>query len=520
MNFKKTCASVIACMLIICMTVPVVSAINSQRSNGALQQTDSRWADYKYGSGTNINDYGTAACGLFSSINAVRYLNNYDFSVNEIKAWGDYAGPRYYVKGRGSDHTIVKGLADKFGASYYYRCTECYQFTNYISVKGDNYPKTESGMNIIWKKLTDELKNGRVCVGLVDGHFIAIVDYNEKDGKVFVLDSAADEEIRGTHPEGDWLTKDELYYGSSEGFEMFKLRCCFNFLESATGTYEINTKSGNLNMRSSASSASSVSGSVPKGTKVDVTEISGGFGKVVYKNAIGWISLRYAKFISSNTIPEITSPSGSSGNYKVVTAGGGLNLRSAASSSSQVLTTVPNGTSVTVFEVSNGFGKVSYKNTVGWLSMSYLAPVTVISSDVTSSGIYRVTTAGGSLKLRASASATANVLTLVPNGTEVNVTGISNGFGKATYNGKTGWLSMNYLTYSFAGSQIGRYKVRTNSGRLKMHENDDAASATITLVPNGMNLDVIATSNGFGKVSYGGFTGWVSLKYLSQDLKA
>ena len=228
--------------------------------------------------------------------------------------------------------------------------------------------------------------------------------------------------------------------------------------------------------------------------------------------------MRYTTFASRDPVSEINSPSNSKGNYKVVTSGSGLNLRASASSSGKILTTVPNNTSVTVFEVSNGFGKVSYKNTVGWLSMSYLAPVTVINSETTSSGMYKVTTAGGSLKLRASASATANVLTLVPNGTDVVVTQISNGFGKTTYNGNAGWLSMNYLTYNFVATQLGRYKVKTNSGRLKMHESDSPDSQTIALVSNGADLNVISTSNGFGKVSYNGLTGWVSLNYLSKTI--
>ncbi|MCR5635760.1 MAG: SH3 domain-containing protein [Clostridiales bacterium] len=516
MKIKRYVSAMICVLMIISAAIPSGFAVNTQIE--ALQQADARWSDFVYGAGKNISNYGKSSCGLFSSINAVRALTDREFSINEIKAWGDYAGPLYYVLGHGSEHTIVKGLADKFGNTYYYRCTECYQFGNYISLKGDNYPKTESGMTTIWNKLTSELEKGRVCVTLVQDHFIAIIDYNKNTDKVFILDSAADEDIRKTHVSGDWKSKNELYYGSKDGSEMLKLRCCFNFLEAATGNYKINTSSDPLNMRASNTASSSTVGSVPKGEVVAVTQISNGFGKIVYKNTTGWISMRYTKFVSRDPVSEINSPSNSKGNYKVATSGSGLNLRASASTSGNILTTVPNGTPVTVYEVLNGFGKVSYKNTVGWLSMSYLAPVTAINSETTSSGMYKVTTSGGSLKLRASASASANVLTLVPNGTDVVVNQISNGFGKASYNGNTGWLSMNYLTYNFVATQLGRYKVRTNSGRLKMHESDSADSKTIALVPNGADLNVISTSNGFGKVTYNGNTGWVSLNYLSKSL--
>lgn len=64
-----------------------------------------------------------------------------------------------------------------------------------------------------------------------------------------------------------------------------------------TGVYKINTESSNLNVRSCPNSQNMKVGSIPKGTKVNVTLVSGSWGKVVYGTAHGWISLDYCKYI-------------------------------------------------------------------------------------------------------------------------------------------------------------------------------------------------------------------------------
>lgn len=64
-----------------------------------------------------------------------------------------------------------------------------------------------------------------------------------------------------------------------------------------TGVYKINTQSSDLNVRSCPSAQNMKVGSIPKGTKVNVTLVSGSWGKVVYGKAHGWISLEYCKYV-------------------------------------------------------------------------------------------------------------------------------------------------------------------------------------------------------------------------------
>ncbi len=72
-----------------------------------------------------------------------------------------------------------------------------------------------------------------------------------------------------------------------------------------TGIYKINTQESPLNVRTCPSSENMKVGSIPKGTKVNVTFVSSnGWGKVVYGDVHGWISLEYCKYVGAAEEPE------------------------------------------------------------------------------------------------------------------------------------------------------------------------------------------------------------------------
>ncbi len=58
-----------------------------------------------------------------------------------------------------------------------------------------------------------------------------------------------------------------------------------------TGTYLINTGSSNLNIRSAPNDTTSIVGKVPGNTQVEVTQVSGTWGRITYDGVSGWISL-------------------------------------------------------------------------------------------------------------------------------------------------------------------------------------------------------------------------------------
>lgn len=113
-----------------------------------------------------------------------------------------------------------------------------------------------------------------------------------------------------------------------------------------------------------------------------------------------------------------------------------LNLRAQASTASAVLTQIPNGTSVTVFETANGWAKVTYNGLTGYVSLDYL----VLRQGCTTSA----------LNLRAEANTSSAILTQMPLGTVLSVQSVSSGWARVTYSGVTGYASLDYIQFGQA----------------------------------------------------------------------
>lgn len=124
------------------------------------------------------------------------------------------------------------------------------------------------------------------------------------------------------------------------------------------------TQSTGLNIRQAATTASRSLGTVDPGAYIEVIGESGSFYKVRYttNGAIGYCHKDYINLI--------TEESG-----VVATASGPLNLRSRSSTNSSILAKLPKGTTLPILDVlDNGWVKVLYGKTVGYVSADYFLP--------------------------------------------------------------------------------------------------------------------------------------------------
>ena len=141
--------------------------------------------------------------------------------------------------------------------------------------------------------------------------------------------------------------------------------------------------------------------------------------------------------------------------YMTVKAGGGLNMRLLPATTAGVVTLIPNAGTVMVLGYSptiSGWSYVSYGSCYGWVNNSYLV---AYGSYTYSSGghggfnFYKVVANGG-LNMRASASSSGRVITVIPNGATIQVDEIdNNGWASVYYNGSFGWVRYEYLSYSY-----------------------------------------------------------------------
>lgn len=215
------------------------------------------------------------------------------------------------------------------------------------------------------------------------------------------------------------------------------------------------TTTAPLNLRSGPSTSEIVVVVIPASTTVEITGAGeAGFLPVSWNGLSGWASADYL----STGAPD-GDPSAGAGPAQTTSY---LNFRSGPGTDYGIISVIPNGASISLTgESSGGFVEVVYNGLQGWVSADYItggsgapapdpepepAPVEVASLVTTSA-----------LNLRSDASLSGAVLTVIPSGTTVSVTGDGqNGFLPVSYDGLQGWASADFLSDgSTAGPEPG-----------------------------------------------------------------
>ena len=142
-----------------------------------------------------------------------------------------------------------------------------------------------------------------------------------------------------------------------------------------------------------------------------------------------------------------------------------LNLRKSAGTSASILMTMPKGAEVIVVSTSNGWSKVMYKNTIGYASKDYL------KSDSSVSGNFGTgTITGDEVRMRTGAGTSYSIVGTYAKGTKMTITGSKSGWYKVSYNGKTGYVSGDYMrlvpTTTYSSTKNGT--VKDNGSNLRM----------------------------------------------------
>ncbi|MEV5041830.1 SH3 domain-containing protein [Microbacterium sp. LMI1x-1-1.1] len=180
------------------------------------------------------------------------------------------------------------------------------------------------------------------------------------------------------------------------------------------------------NMTPSVSSAT-IQATLRKGTTVKALSASGDRTKITVDGMTGWV------FTSKLSAKNPGAVSGQSKQSIAATP-----LRATASASGKVLTTLKAGTKVTVSDTFGAWRAVTAGTTKGWMRDSELKAVSS-----TPAAVVKTTTAD--LNFRATPSASGTKISVIPKGTKLTVTGTSGVWRKVTYQGRTGWVSGDFL---------------------------------------------------------------------------
>lgn len=200
---------------------------------------------------------------------------------------------------------------------------------------------------------------------------------------------------------------------------------------------ETRVTTANLNLRTGPGTSYSIILVIPKGATVTVTGYSGSWAQVTYSGRVGYVSTSY-----------LASPAPSA-EVRYITSN--LNLRTGPGTGYTVILVIPKGASVNVVSISSGWAKVVYSGRTGYVSATYLSTSIPGSSTGASQHTYTTTS---KLNLRSGPSTSYSVLIVIPQGTPINVLETANGWHKASYAGKTGYVSASYVAISPSRSSV------------------------------------------------------------------
>lgn len=205
-----------------------------------------------------------------------------------------------------------------------------------------------------------------------------------------------------------------------------------------------------------------------------------------------------------------------------------LNLRTGASTDESIVAVMPPGASVSLDGGSqNGFLSLTYNGSWGWAHSDWIgtggsAPAPAPSGTGTAYVI------DGALNLRSGPSLGNSVITVMPDGAAVSLSGESaGGFLSVVYNGTSGWAFADYLntggSAAPAPSQpsnpgIGDTVVgtMTTTDALNMRSGPGTGNTIITTVANGSSVEILGDpQNGFYPARYGGNKGWMHGTWLT-----
>ncbi|PVE79278.1 hypothetical protein DC421_25520 [Priestia megaterium] len=238
----------------------------------------------------------------------------------------------------------------------------------------------------------------------------------------------------------------------------------------ATVTYKVTASK--LNVRSGAGTNYGIIGSVVKDQTLSVVSKSGSWYKINYNGRTGYVSSDYVQASG------ITTPPAESTTYTVTAST--LNVRSGAGTSYAAIGSVTKGQKLSVVSKSGSWYKINYSGRTGYVSSDYVqASGTTPPAESTT---YTVT--ASTLNVRSGAGTSYASIGSVTKGQKLSVVSKSGSWYKINYNGRTGYVSSDYVQSSATASPklvVDSFKTLGNAQQviLVTADNYDTKSAKI-----------------------------------------
>ncbi|MDM8149904.1 SH3 domain-containing protein [Priestia megaterium] len=239
----------------------------------------------------------------------------------------------------------------------------------------------------------------------------------------------------------------------------------------ATVTYKVTASK--LNVRSGAGTNYGIIGSVVKDQMLSVVSKSGSWYKINYNGRTGYVSSGYVQASGTAT------PSAESTTYTVMASK--LNVRSGAGTNYASIGSVTKGQKLSVVSKSGSWYKINYNGRTGYVSSDYVQASGTATPSAEST-TYTVT--ASKLNVRSGAGTNYASIGSVTKGQKLAVVSKSGDWYKINYNGRTGYVSSDYVQASATASPklvVDSFKTLGNAQQviLVTADNYDTKSAKI-----------------------------------------
>ena len=304
-----------------------------------------------------------------------------------------------------------------------------------------------------------------------------------------------------------------------------------------TYTYaRVATQSGSLNLRARATTSGEILGRIPQHELVTVLDRQGLWTQVTYNGITGYVMSSFLSFLDVSGTPTPAPTENASGKLlygRVTTVKGSLNMRERASSSARIMRTIPQYETVTVLSRGYTWSQVSYQGSTGYVMSDFLTffegeqAAATPAPSVSAASRARVTTVSGPLNLRETAG--GKVLLRIPQNAIVQVLQRGTVWTQVSYNGTTGYVKTEYLTFLSDGSgNTSSYietmtelsspvaaKVAPQGTSTYMRAACSEDAAPLTLILCGEYVLLTAKGSTWCRIDYDGQTGYLPVRYLS-----
>ncbi|WP_066228881.1 SH3 domain-containing protein [Heyndrickxia sporothermodurans] len=283
-----------------------------------------------------------------------------------------------------------------------------------------------------------------------------------------------------------------------------------------------------LNMRNKAATNGTIIAKLAKGAKVTVLSESKGWSKIQANGKTGYVSSKFLTDKKVQSKPKEKTPAKTVTKYVDVDTDSTLNMRSKASTSGSIVAKLKKGTKVTVQSESNGWSKITASGKTGYVSSKYLTDKNTQSKPTKNPPKQTTPTktvtkyvevdAGSTLNMRNKASTSGSIVAKLKKGTEVTVLSESNGWSKITANGKTGYVSSQYLVTSKQTETTTpktKYVNIASVSGISMYASPSTNASVIVNIGKGVAVLVYSESNGWSKIKVYDQIGYVKSELLS-----